>query len=337
MRVTNVPACCTAALLAGLVLSVGLNAQTPNSPVDTPSGEGLAESERVAAGETREPGVLGTVVVTATSLETENFYVPYVADTLSGDTVNVRKASRTLPEAFRETPGVHVQKTGHGQGSPFIRGFTGFRTLLLIDGVRLNNAVMRDGPNQYWTTIDPLTVSGLELVKGPSSVLHGSDAIGGTVRVMTRGREPLEASDEPDVHFGSGAHYRFAGAEDSHAARGELSMASGPEAGRLGVLGGVSYRNFGDLSGGRHTGELSNTAYDELDGDAKAIWKPEDELELVLAFQRVTQDDVPRTHSTVFSESSDVDRDRAEDQSRSSCVGNFPKKPSNAYAVHRLA
>lgn len=247
-------------------------------------------------------GVLDTVVVTATSLEEKNFYVPYVTDSLSGETINVQKSYRTLPEALRETPGVHVQKTGHGQGSPFIRGFTGFRTLLLIDGIRLNNAVFRDGPNQYWNTIDPLTVERLEVVKGPSSVLYGSDAIGGTVQVVSRARHPL-AGDEGDLRLGSGAFYRFASAERSHTARGEVNLATGPESGRFGFLGGVSSRDFGELSGGRHTGTIPNTEYDELDGDGKALWMPNDELELVIAFQRVTQEDVPRTHSTIFSKS----------------------------------
>ena len=127
--------------------------------------------------------------------------MPYSSDSLDGETLRTRKAVRTLPEALREVPGVMVQKTGYGQGAPFIRGFTSQRTLLLIDGIRLNNAVFREGPNQYWNTVDPFTIDRLEVVKGPSSVLYGSDAIGGTVNVITRGRSPLQTSEAGNGNY----------------------------------------------------------------------------------------------------------------------------------------
>jgi hemoglobin/transferrin/lactoferrin receptor protein len=100
---------------------------------------------------------------------------------LPREVLDGERIARTLPEALEGVTGVAVQKTAHGQGSPFIRGFTGFRTVLLIDGIRLNNGVFRDGPNQYSATVDPFALGRLEVVRGPGAVLYGSDAVGGTV------------------------------------------------------------------------------------------------------------------------------------------------------------
>lgn len=99
------------------------------------------------------------------------------------------------------------------QGSPYLRGFTGFRTLMLIDGIRLNNSTFRDGPNQYWNTVDSLALERLELVCGPSSVLYSSDAIGGTVNALSLGRQEYPGGFDWDAR----TFYRFASAEDSHA------------------------------------------------------------------------------------------------------------------------
>ena len=91
----------------------------------------------------------------------------------------IRKtAGRTTPEIVAEMPGVMVQKTNHGGGSAFIRGFTGQHVLYLVDGIRLNNSTTRYGPNQSLNTIDPFTVRRLELLRGPGSMLYGSDALG---------------------------------------------------------------------------------------------------------------------------------------------------------------
>src|SRR5690606_6848713 len=108
--------------------------------------------------------------VTASREEETLFDTPYTAHVIPSERFLDERAARTLPDALRETPGVLLQRTSYGQTSPFIRGFTGFRTLFLIDGIRLNNAVFREGPNQYFSTIDLLTVDRLEVVKGPSSV-----------------------------------------------------------------------------------------------------------------------------------------------------------------------
>ena len=55
----------------------------------------------------------------------------------------------------------------------------------LVEGIRLNNSVFRDGPNQYWNTVDPYSMGRVEVARGPASVLYGSDAVGGVVNVMS--------------------------------------------------------------------------------------------------------------------------------------------------------
>jgi hemoglobin/transferrin/lactoferrin receptor protein len=204
---------------------------------------------------------------------------------------------RTIPEALKEIPGIMVQKTAHGQGSPFIRGFTGFRTLFLIDGIRLNNSVFRDGPNQYWNTVDPLSIKRLEILKGPQSVLFGSDAIGGTVHAV---------SVDPDMTGRSGTalhgrtYYRYADAENANVGRAELS---GAMADRFGLIAGYSYKDFGNVHAGGSFGELPKTGYDEWDGDAKAIYQLTAKTTVTMAYQKVVQDDAWRTHKTIYSKS----------------------------------
>jgi hemoglobin/transferrin/lactoferrin receptor protein len=233
-----------------------------------------------------------TVVITASPLKPDDPWLsPYSIDLLPDESLQDRQ-SRTLPEALKETPGVTVQKTSAGHGSPFIRGFTGFRNVFLIDGIRLNHAGFRDGPNQYWNTVDSFIVDRIEVLRGPSSSLYGSDAIGGTVYVHTRTIDEFPESWQ----LGGRAVGRYSSGEQSYTERLEFT-AAGPSSA---VLAGVTVRDFNDVIGGRHTGEQPNTGYDEYDLDAKIVFDLGLKKTLTLAAQSVRQDDVPRTHRTVF-------------------------------------
>jgi len=238
---------------------------------------------------------LGTIVVTATRSPGTSFDLPYTTEVISSEQIS-QGMYRTTPEALRGVPGVMVQKTSHGQGSPFIRGFTGFRNLLLIDGVRLNNSVFRDGPNQYWNTVDPFSISRLEVVKGPSSVLYGSDAIGGTVNAITKGPTGYAQG----LKSGGRLYYRASSAERSHTGRGELSATV---EGDFGFFLGATGKHFGDLQGGHGTARQPNTGYDEYDTDFKAEYYLNPDTKIVAVHQRVRQNNVPRTHKTVFAKS----------------------------------
>jgi len=231
------------------------------------------------------------IIVTALRHKEEKWRVPYSVSTESGETT-IERGTRSMPDAVQAFPSVMAQKTGYGQGSPYIRGFTGFQSLYLIDGIRLNNSVFRSGPNQYFNTIDPYMVDRIELVRGPSSVLYGSDAVGGVINVFSKRRKKYE----PGNHWSGTIFSRYASAESSFIERIE---AEGNAGSSVGFVGGVTHKNFGDLSGGRDTGEQPNTAYKEIDGDFRFDAALRDDIWLTVGWQHVNQHDVPRTHKTV--------------------------------------
>ncbi len=242
----------------------------------------------------QDAALLGETIVTASRGREAPFEVPYATDEITQEQL-LRRAYRTLPQALRDTPGVLLQETSYGQGSPYIRGFTGYLNTLLIDGVRLNNSVFRAGPNQYWNTLDPYSLERIELVKGPSSVLYGSDAVGGTVQAFTRN----PASYGEGVNHEGRLYYRFASAERSHIVRAEGGVSSGED---WGALVGFTGKNFDDLIGGADTGTQPDTGYSEWNADVKLEHFLDRNSRLVFAHQNLRQNDVPRTHRTVNAE-----------------------------------
>lgn len=254
---------------------------TGTKPTPAPARLFLADAESSLA----EP-----LVVTPTREVAPATLSPYAIDTLSQDTI-VDRLGRSLPELLAETPSVMVQRTAHGQGSPFVRGFTGYRNLALIDGIRLNNSVFRDGPNQYWNTIDPYSLRSVELVKGQGSVLHGSDAIGGTLNALTA--RPIYA--ESGFLSGGRTFGRWSSAEQSYTGRVEGSVS---EADRYGFLLGFTGKDYGDL---RTAGQGENpyTGYDEWDLDLKGEFFLGPDTRLTFLHQQVHQTDAWRTHSTI--------------------------------------
>lgn len=258
----------------------------------------LLQGDLVKASESSANSVdaydLDEIIVTASRRSEKAFAVPYMVNVQDARELVENRQVRTLVEAMRELPGVMVQKTGHGQGSPYIRGFTGLRTLFLIDGIRLNNSTFREGPNQYWNTVDPFSVQRLEVVKGPSSVLYGSDAIGGTVNAITRELDDLDGKDTRGRIV-----VRGASAEGSFIARPEVGYVNSD----LKLLTGFSYKDFGNLIAGGGTGNQARTGYEERDADIKLTYDFAANRRLIAAVQYVSQNDAWRVHKTVFAKS----------------------------------
>ena len=102
-------------------------------------------------------------------------------------------------ELLELSPGVRVQKSQGGGGSPIIRGFEANRVLIVVDGVRMNNAIYRSGHLQNSITIDPNNIERAEVIFGSSSVGYGSDALGGVIHYYTKspilmGSEKIKSS-----------------------------------------------------------------------------------------------------------------------------------------------
>ncbi|MBN1131065.1 MAG: TonB-dependent receptor plug domain-containing protein, partial [Chitinispirillaceae bacterium] len=247
----------------------------------------FAEAVRDSADVQLEP-----MIVTATRTSRVPIETPNSIDVITSEQMQIENLSRTVPDALNQTAGVMVQKTSLGQGSPYLRGFTGQQTLFLIDGIRLNNSVFRSGPNQYWNTVDLFTLDHMEVIKGPGSVLYGSDAVGGTVNAITEVPEPGRLTS-----ITPRGYYRFSSAEQSHVARVEARTTL---PGNITFSGGVSPKKFGDLMAGGDMGIQEKTGYGEFDGDARLDARFSSSDRITAAYQRVSIDDAWRTHSTIY-------------------------------------
>ena len=198
---------------------------------------------------------------------------------------------RSAPEALLLAPGVFVQKTNHGGGSPFLRGLTGNQTLQLVDGIRLSNAVVRYGPNQYFNTIDLFSIGKVEVLRGGGSVQYGSDAIGGTIQTFS---QEIETTEKPV--WGSSLLSRFVTQGMEQTLNGRVNYSSK----KVAVTAGVTWRNFGNLVGGDTTGTQSPTGYKELDFDLKGKILLTESASVTMAYQRVSQREVPVFHKVAL-------------------------------------
>jgi hemoglobin/transferrin/lactoferrin receptor protein len=140
---------------------------------------------------------------------------------------------------------VFIQKSQQGGGSPMIRGFSANRLLLVVDGVRINNAIYRSGNLQNIVSIDPLSLESMEVVPGPGSVIYGSDALGGVLSMNTI--KP-EFSNSEKTSSGNLIMLRYSSAFAEKTVHGRWNTAGK----NWGFLLSGSYSGFDDLRMGRY-------------------------------------------------------------------------------------
>src|SRR6266542_1781590 len=198
--------------------------------------------------------LLAPVTVTATRDPIDPRESPLPASELSGDALR-RSVSVSLARAVETLPGLRTLSTGEQIGKPVIRGLAGSRVLVLENGLRLEDYSWsdEDGPS-----VDARLAERVEVIRGPASVLYGSDAVGGVINVLPADLPRAEAGHTVSRFrsevFGSSNNTEGGALVGFEGARGGLGA-------RATLLG----RTAGDL----HTpdGELGNTGFSALNGE----------------------------------------------------------------------
>ena len=222
----------------------------------------------------------------------------------------------TGAELVSLSPGVRIQKSQGGGGSPVIRGFEANRILMVVDGVRMNNAIYRSGHLQNAITINPNIIERVEVIYGSSSVGYGSDALGGVIHYYTK--TPLINSEKRSSYSFSSD---FSSADNAtiNSFSSELSFK------KWASLTSVSHSNFGDIRIGKNRPHgyenwgltpfysdnsrtvfnpqqvvnenpliQKNTGYNQLDLFQKFLVQLNDQNQFILNIQYSKSSDIPR-------------------------------------------
>ena len=181
--------------------------------------------------------------VTATRFLTPREELPQAITDISAKTISFQNP-QTSADLLGASGQVFVQKSQLGGGSPMLRGFAANSVLLVVDGVRMNNAIFRSGNLQNAIQIDPNALERAEVLFGPGSVQFGSDALGGVMHFETPDlRERIPAS--------GGAFARTATANFEKTSHAFLSLSRGT----LSSYTSLTYSDFDDLRAGAVRGE----------------------------------------------------------------------------------
>ena len=226
--------------------------------------------------------------------------------------------SQTAADLLEKNGSVFIQKSQMGGGSPVLRGFEANKILLVVDGVKLNNAIYRSGHLQNAITVDHESLEAAELIYGPGSLNYGSDALGGVVHFRTK--EPILNFSEKATKLNGRLSSRYASANQEkrthfHLNYGKRKWAS---------YSSISWVDYDDLrSGGKFSslypdfGKRSfyiendsivanpdptiqrGTAYSQFDVLQKIKYQFNNQLFFKLNLQYSTSSDIPRYDSLI--------------------------------------
>ena len=233
---------------------------------------------------------LNEVIFTGKKMKSNVFNAAESISILNSKSLSLN-SQRNTPELLNEAPGVFIQKTNHGGGSAFLRGLTGNQVLYLIDGIRINNAITRYGPNQYLNTIDRFSLERMEVVRGSGSVLFGSDAIGGVINMLS-----INPEIKQQKAFSGKISSRIGSNHLEESLNGRISYKNKESW----LTSGITTRSFGDLIGGKNTKLQHPSGYDEFCYDIKTNIQMNKRHTVKGLLQYVHQKDVPVYHKYIL-------------------------------------
>lgn len=212
-----------------------------------------------------------------------------------------QRAKAVVAQAVSEEVGVHLQRTSPSLAGIFVRGLTGNKVNVFVDGVRYSTSATRSGISTFLDLIEPSGLESVEVLRGPNSAQYGSDALGGSVQFISRapafssGGPPVRTTlstviSTADVSFGSNLSTSYGGRNF-----GLLVNLAGRRINTLRPGGGVDSRSvlqrfFGLPSSRFHGDRLPDTAFTQYGGMLRLNWSPRLTSQFIAHYSRNQQD-----------------------------------------------
>ncbi len=212
------------------------------------------QSQNITISLLQKSVVLDEVILSANRFAEHKIDVPYSVMVISQKEIEFSN-QQTSADLLQNTGAVFVQKSQMGGGSPILRGFEANKVLIVVDGVRMNNAIYRGGHLQDIITLDANMLERTEVLFGPASTIYGSDALGGVMHFYTKNAR-FSNSDKLQVSTNAFARYSSANMEKT----GHLDFNLGWK--NFASMTNLTYSDFGDLMSGSTKLAGTNSAWD---------------------------------------------------------------------------
>ena len=214
----------------------------------------------------------------------------------------VERVSTVVAEAVTAEPGVQMQRTSPTMAGVFVRGLTGNKVNIFVDGVRYSNGAQRGGVNTFLDLIEPGMLDSIEILRGPSSAQYGSDALGGSVQFLTR-QPAIVGAGAPkwggSLAVSGGTGHRNGGGELFGSYSGRTAAFTGSLAGRNtgkirtgeGIDSHAAVTRFLGVPSDKLMDErLPSTEFQQFGGSFRAHWAASDRTRVVGSYARTRQD-----------------------------------------------